>query len=217
VRVRILPRPCAVRSSSAVPRLSQPDRAVSTRADIYARPDLYDMEYEGASNYDAQFFARLLARVRPRRVLELACGSGRVTFTLAAALPMAEIVGVDSSIDMLAQAAAARDGAEPSVRERVSIVEGDMREWPGRGSPFDAVVIACCSVSQLLTLDDRRRTWATAFRLLRPGGACSFSMSACPTWPCSRRLNACDRGRSWIWTSMPSGECRRRRRGSVLI
>ena len=35
---------------------------------------------------------------------------------------------------------------------------------------FDAVVIACCSVSHLLTLDDRRRTWATAFTLLRPGG-----------------------------------------------
>jgi hypothetical protein len=35
------------------------------------------MEYEGDSNHDVQFFARLLARVRPRRVLELACGSGR--------------------------------------------------------------------------------------------------------------------------------------------
>src|SRR5262249_30563914 len=45
-----------------------------------------------------------------------------------------------------------------------------MRDWPGSGDPFDAVVIACCSVSHLLTLDDRRRTWATAFRLLRPGG-----------------------------------------------
>ena len=85
---------------------------MSTRSDIYARPDLYDMEYEGASNQDAQFFARLLARVRPRRVLELACGSGRVTFTLAAAVPRAEIVGVDSSIEMLGKAAAARDCAE---------------------------------------------------------------------------------------------------------
>ena len=56
------------------------------------------------------------------------------------------------------------------MRERVSLVEGDMRDWPGRGDAFDAVVIACCSVSHLLTLDDRRRTWATAFRLLRPGG-----------------------------------------------
>src|SRR5262245_33286473 len=60
---------------------------VSRRSDVYGRPDLYDMEYEGASNQDAHFFARLLARIRPRRVLELACGSGRVTFTLAAACP----------------------------------------------------------------------------------------------------------------------------------
>ena len=141
----------------------------TSRSDVYARPDVYDMEYEGASNHDARFFARLLARVRARRVLELACGSGRVTFTLAAALPTAEIVGVDSSIDMLGQAAA-RAAAEPFVRERVSLVEGDMRDWPGTAGAFDAVVIACCSVSHLLTLDDRRRTWANAFRLLRPGG-----------------------------------------------
>ncbi len=130
------------------------------------------MEYEGASNHDAHFFARVLARRRPRHVLEFACGSGRVTLTLAAALPMAAIVGVDSSNNMLAQAARARDAAEPSVRERVSFVEGDMRDWPGTAVPFDAVVIGCCSVSHLLTLDDRRRTWDTAFRLLRPGGVC---------------------------------------------
>ena len=142
----------------------------SNRSDIYARPDLYDMEYEGASNEDAHFFARLLARVRPRRVLELACGSGRVTFALAAALSKAEIVGVDSSIEMLGKAAAARDAAESSVRQRVSFVKGDMRDWPDSSDAFDAVVIACCSVSHLLTLDDRRRTWATAFRVLRPGG-----------------------------------------------
>jgi len=143
---------------------------VSKRSDIYARPDLYDMEFEGARNEDAHFFARVLARVRPRRVLELACGSGRVTFPLAAALPKAEIVGVDSSIEMLGKASVMRDAADSSVRQRVSFVEGDMRDWPGSSDAFDAVVIACCSVSHLLTLDDRRRTWATAFRLLRPGG-----------------------------------------------
>ena len=82
------------------------------------------MEYAGASNEDAHFFARLVARVRPRRVLELACGSGRIALTLAAALPTAEIVGVDSSVEMLGTAAAACDaagavGASASVlRER---------------------------------------------------------------------------------------------------
>src|SRR5262249_34866156 len=64
----------------------------------------------------------------------------------------------------------AHDAAKSSVRDRVSFVKGDMRDWPGSGDAFDAVIIACCSVSHLLTLDDRRRTWATAFRLLRPGG-----------------------------------------------
>jgi ubiquinone/menaquinone biosynthesis C-methylase UbiE len=151
-------------------RVNQVRASRATRSDVYGRPDIYDMEYEGASNDDARFFARLLGRVRPRRVLELACGSGRVTFTLAAALPMAEIVGVDSSVEMLGTAAAAREAAERSVRERVSLEEGDMRDWRGAGDAFDAVVIACCSVSHLLTLDDRRRTWANAFRLLRPGG-----------------------------------------------
>src|SRR5215470_8253666 len=112
------------------------------RSDIYARPDLYEMEYEGASNEDAHFFARVLRRVRPRRVLELACGSGRVTFTVAAALPKAEIVGLDSSIEMLGRAAAARDAAASSVRERVSFVKADMRDWPGSANAFDAVVIA---------------------------------------------------------------------------
>jgi len=80
------------------------------------------MEYAGASNEDAHFFARLVARLRPRRVLELACGSGRVTLTLAAALPTAEIIGVDSSIEMLGGAATARDVAESSVRQRVSFL-----------------------------------------------------------------------------------------------
>jgi hypothetical protein len=85
------------RLSSPEPRsrFGQLGTHMSTRSDVYARPDVYDIEYEGASNHDARFFARLLARVRPRRVLELACRSGRVTFTLAAALPMAEIVGVE--------------------------------------------------------------------------------------------------------------------------
>ena len=141
-----------------------------TPSEIYARPDVYDMEYAGASNDDARFFARLIERVRPRRVLEFACGSGRVTFTLAGALPGVEIVGVDSSIDMLGRAATARAASDPSVRRHVSLVEGDMRDWSGTGETFDAVIIPCCSVSHLVTLDDRLRTWNNAFRLLRPGG-----------------------------------------------
>ncbi len=45
-----------------------------------------------------------------------ACGTGRVP-SRGWALPRAELVGVDSSLDMLGQAARARDAAEPSVRD----------------------------------------------------------------------------------------------------
>ena len=123
-------------------------------------------------------------------------------FTLARALPVAEIVVVDSSIEMIERAAAARDATEACVRERVSIVKGDMRDWPGSVEPFDAVVIGCCSVSHLLTLDDRRRTWATAFRLLRPGGVFILDVRVpdLATWP---RLNASAHAPLWTWTSMP--------------
>jgi SAM-dependent methyltransferase len=143
---------------------------MNTRSEVYARPDVYDMEYEGAENHDAGFLAALLAPFAPRRLLEFACGSGRVTFSLAAALPATTIVGVDSSPEMLDRAVNVRGAADPSLRERVSFLAGDMRDWSGAAITFDAIVIPCCSVSHLLTLDDRLRTWATAFRLLRPGG-----------------------------------------------
>jgi hypothetical protein len=54
-------------------------RGISTPSDIYARPDVYDMEYEGASNHDARFFARLLARVRPRAFVDLDIDATRRT------------------------------------------------------------------------------------------------------------------------------------------
>jgi SAM-dependent methyltransferase len=142
-----------------------------TSSDIYDRPDVYELEYAESEEEDSRFYARALGRLAPSRILELACGSGRVTFALATALRSAHVVGVDSSPDMLARATTAGAACAPGVAARVTMHEGDMRAWPGDGRPFDAVVIPCCAVSHLLTLDDRLKTWRTAWRLLRPGGA----------------------------------------------
>ena len=139
-----------------------------TAAEIYERPDDYDLEHEG-DDLDARFYARLLRRLHPARVVEFGCGSGRITRALAAALPHSRIVGVDASPAMLSQATQQTDRREG--RARVRYEEGDMRGWRGVSGPVDAVVIAGRSVSHLLTLDDRLRTWRNAFRLLRPGGA----------------------------------------------
>ena len=107
-------------------------------------------------------FADLVARVRhgaPARVVDLGCGEGALTASLARRWPDARVVGVDSSPAMLA--AAARY-AEPG---RVDFVEGDVRDWVP-DSPVD--VLVCNAVlhwvpghAELLT------RWAD---LLAPGG-----------------------------------------------
>jgi hypothetical protein len=59
---------------------------MSAPTTIYQRPDDYDLEHACAAD-DLRFYAHVLRRLHPVRVLELACGSGRVLAGLTAALP----------------------------------------------------------------------------------------------------------------------------------
>ncbi|MGY1600801.1 trans-aconitate 2-methyltransferase [Geodermatophilus sp. SYSU D00815] len=84
----------------------------------------------------ARPFAELLARVRaadPREVVDLGCGEGALTASLAARWPGARITGVDSSPEMLAAA------ARHAVEGRVRFVLGDVRGWTPDG-PVDVVL-----------------------------------------------------------------------------
>ena len=69
---------------------------------IYERPRDYDLEHEG-DDEDVAFYLPLLARWRPRRVMELASGSGRVTMPLAraAAAGGIQVVGLERDGPML--------------------------------------------------------------------------------------------------------------------
>jgi trans-aconitate 2-methyltransferase len=84
----------------------------------------------------ARPFADLLARVdagAPRGVVDLGCGEGALTASLAQRWPGAQVTGVDSSPAMLAAA------AQHAVPGRVSFVAGDVRDWAADG-PVDVVV-----------------------------------------------------------------------------
>jgi trans-aconitate 2-methyltransferase len=72
----------------------------------------------------ARPFTDLLARVEaqePRTVVDLGCGEGALTASLAARWPGARVTGVDSPPDMLAVA------ATHAVPGRVEFVAGDVR------------------------------------------------------------------------------------------
>ena len=80
-------------------------------------------------------FLDLLARVGaqdPSVVVDLGCGEGRATAVLAQRWPGARVIGVDSSPDMLAAAAA-------TAPEGVEFVAGDVRDRAPDG-PVDVVV-----------------------------------------------------------------------------
>jgi SAM-dependent methyltransferase len=137
---------------------------------IYQRPEDYDLEHVGDTK-DVEFFVSLVTRLRPRRVLELACGNGRVTLPLAEAGARAgfEVVGLELVPEMLEAARRKSKAAEPAVQERLTLVEGDIRFWKA-DQPFDVLLTPCSSVCHLLTLDDQLAAWRCAYDNLAPGG-----------------------------------------------
>src|SRR3546814_6313929 len=79
-------------------------------------------------------FFDLLARVgavRPRTVADLGCGPGNLTVAFAARWPGAQILGLDSSPEMI-RAAPHGQGVDFEVR--------DLRSWIADADPVDVVV-----------------------------------------------------------------------------
>ena len=137
---------------------------------IYQRPADYELEHEGDAD-DIEFFVALARRLKPRRILELACGSGRVTQPLAnlAAREGFDLVGLDNTAEMLSEARRRYDEASQEVRDRLTLIEGDMRQWRAV-EKFDLIVSPCGSMAHLLTLQDQLDAWKHAFDNLQAGG-----------------------------------------------
>jgi SAM-dependent methyltransferase len=137
---------------------------------IYRKPRDYDLEHEG-DDEDVDFYLRLVTRLKPRRILELACGSGRVTIPLAilGAERGFDVVGLELAEEMLGEAARKRDEQEAPVRDRLTLVQGDMRTRTNE-TDFDLVMSPCSSLCHLLTLEDQLATWRRANAHLRRGG-----------------------------------------------
>lgn len=91
-------------------------------------------------------FHDLLARVPaecPRAVVDLGCGPGTLTATLAGRWPGSRIAGLDSSAEMIARARALPRAPAPA--EPISFTVGDVRAW--HPEP-DVDVVVCNSVLQ---------------------------------------------------------------------
>lgn len=149
---------------------------------LYTHPGLYDLLFPNAREIPVDDDARKkrsaasehfyleAARRAGGRVLEMACGSGRLTIPIAQS--GIDIVGADLSPSMLdmARAKALRAGVQ------VEFVEADMRDFelPGK---FSAILIPGNSLLHLFSIDDLKQCLAGVRRHLAPGGRLVFDIS----------------------------------------
>ena len=139
-------------------------------SDIYKHPEEYDLEHLG-DEQDIVFYVSLVRTLRPHRILELGCGTGRITLPLAAdgARSGYDVIGLDSQPEMLESAEQHRTGVSPEIRERLHFIAGDMRTF--RAEPkFDLIVIPCSSISHVLELDDQIAVFKRCYENLNPDG-----------------------------------------------
>ncbi len=124
---------------------------------------------------DTRFYLGLARQASTRRhaVLELACGTGRITLPIAR--DGIEIVGLDNApamLDIARRKASAED-------LHVTWVEADMRDFD-LGHRFGLVIIPYRSFLHLLTDDDQADCLAAVFRHLEPGGRLALNFFAPP-------------------------------------
>lgn len=127
---------------------------------------------------DVPFWQRLV-QARGGRVLELGCGTGRVTVPLART-QAAEIVGIDRSWPMLARGRARVRRARVAG---VSLVRGDVRHLPFVPASFGTVIAPYGVLQSLLSERDLKRTLDAVAGLLSPGGVFGLELVAdLPEW-----------------------------------
>ena len=107
---------------------------------------------------------RLVAARAPRRVLDVATGTGDLALALARALPEARITGLDLSEGMLA--AARGKVAARGLSGRIELVQGDAERLAWPDATFDAVTVAF----GVRNFGDLERGLSELARVLRPGG-----------------------------------------------
>ena len=122
-------------------------------------------------------FWRQIARAARGPVLELGCGTGRVSLPLSKA--GVDLVGVDRSEAMLARLRSRAKRAR--VGAGIRLVRGDMRQLPFDGGAFKAVIAPYGVLQSLLRDRDLKATLDAVARILSPGG--TFGLDLVPDVP----------------------------------
>jgi ubiquinone/menaquinone biosynthesis C-methylase UbiE len=129
--------------------------------------DFYDTSPLVARRAQDVNFYREIAATHGGPILELGCGTGRIT------MPLAEsgqrITGMDISRKMLERAERKRAALNAEQRERVRLVQGDMTRFD-LSEQFPLIVIPFRPFQHLMAVDEQLRCLACVRRHLATGG-----------------------------------------------
>jgi SAM-dependent methyltransferase len=138
----------------------------------------YDLA-TGPDRADIPYWTGLIDELRPRRVLDLGCGTGRITFPIALQglkhRSDFRIVGLDESVTFLDRARARLMSSHPAASGAVAFVEGDMATFnlPDR---FDLIVIGYNNLSYLISPEQRIGCLSAVRRHLAEGGRVAIDL-----------------------------------------
>jgi ubiquinone/menaquinone biosynthesis C-methylase UbiE len=132
-------------------------------SDMYRWAEYYDLTQRGVTG-DVDFYLEMGKQV-DGEILDLACGTGRITIPLAEA--GLKVTGLDLSAEMLKRA---KQKAEArGVADRITFIQGDMRSFD-LGKTFSLIMIPFRSFLHLLHIHEQMKALACVRKHLAPGG-----------------------------------------------
>jgi len=139
--------------------------------EYYERVNDYDLEYQSQTEQDVPFWCELVMRYTPERLLELACGSGRIGIELLHSPGNFYLEGLDISSEML-NAYRRKLAKEPeAVQQRVTLHEGDMCDYQlEHKGQFDLTFLPFNSITHLYEIEQQLDTFKNTYDHLAPGG-----------------------------------------------
>jgi trans-aconitate 2-methyltransferase len=132
-------------------------------------------QYERFASERSQPFADLLGLVRPRpgmRVIDLGCGTGKLTRELHERLQATATLGIDNSEEMLTQARPLAEGVGGGLSFELGDIAADLSA--AAGGPYDLVF----SHAALHWVDDHPALLARLTALVAPGGQLAVQVPA---------------------------------------
>ena len=151
------------------------------------------VDYDGWADYVSRVFARL--DEHPQTLVDLACGTGNITFELDAL--GYQLTGIDASSAMISVAC-------DKVRDRgrdIVFQTGDLRALEGTAGPFDAAVCLYDSLNYLLSLEDVELALREVCHILAPSAVFIFDVcTECNSLAHFRDVHDSEEGPGFVYT-----------------